>query len=66
MNVQTKKIYIILLIAFHHWTIEKIKAKTVDRLMTWEGPVSRKPLLLFGPEIKYSNRNKTNKSTGPG
>ena len=34
MNDQTKKIYIILLITFHHWTIEKIKAKIVD-LVTW-------------------------------
>ena len=34
MNDQTKKIYIILLITFHHCTIEKFKAKIVD-LVTW-------------------------------
>ena len=28
--------------------------------------VSRKSQLLFGPEIKYSNRNRKNKSAGPG
>ena len=30
------------------------------------GPVSRKSRSLFGPEIKYSNRNIKNKSAGPG
>ena len=30
MNDQTKKIYIILLITFHHSTIEKMIAKTLD------------------------------------
>ena len=30
------------------------------------GPVSRKSRKLFGPEIKYSNRNIKNKSAGPG
>ena len=30
MNDQTEKIYIILLITFHHCTIEKLKEKIVD------------------------------------
>ena len=30
------------------------------------GPVSRKSRYLYGPEIKYSNRNIKNKSAGPG
>ena len=34
MNDQTKKIYIILLITFHHCTIEKLKEKIFD-LVTW-------------------------------
>ena len=31
-----------------------------------QGPVSRKSRWLYGPEIKYSNRNIKNKSAGPG
>ena len=31
-----------------------------------QGPVSRKSRQLFGPEIKYSNRNIKNKRAGPG
>ena len=30
------------------------------------GPVSRKSRQLFGPEIKFSNRNIKNKSADPG
>ena len=31
----------------------------------FQGPVSRKSRELFGPGIKYSNRNIKNKSAGP-
>ena len=36
MNDQTKKIYIILLITFHPYTIEKLKAKL---LILWSGHI---------------------------
>ena len=53
--------------AFGLWKIGEVKGKAYNLARTkglW--PVSRKARYLFGPEIKYSNRNKKSKSAGPG
>ena len=67
MNDQTKKIYIILLITFHHSTIEKMVAKTLDLVSltlsrtTLEG--NKEHIIFLNPNIFEIRQEKISIST---